>query len=76
MCQVTLRDVSPDTAYPVSRPVKFGQTGFDIRATAAALIRFAALFGIISLVGYRWSAVQTAALHCRVSGARVETIVA
>ena len=44
--------------------------------SAAPLVRFAALFGIISLVGYRWFAVQTAALHCRVSGARVETIVA
>ena len=36
MRQVTPRGVSPDTARPVSRPVKFGQTGFDIRATAAA----------------------------------------
>ena len=38
--------------------------------------RFAALFGIISLVRYRWAAVQSAALRCRVSGACVEMIVA
>ena len=43
---------------------------------AAPLARFAALFGIISLVGYRWFEALRAALHCRVSGARVETIVA
>ena len=58
MRQVTPRDVSPDTAHLVSWYVKFGQTGFDICATAAALVRFAALFGIISLVGYRWSAAK------------------
>ena len=47
-----------------------------LHKSAATLVRFAALYGIISLVGYRWSAAQSAALHCRVSGARVETIVA
>ena len=42
----------------------------------SAPVRFAAFFGIISLVGHRWSAAQSAALHCRVTGARVEKIVA
>ena len=59
---------------PSAELVNLGQTGFGIRVTAAPLIRFAALFGIISLVGYRWSAAQSAAHHCRVSGARVETM--
>lgn len=66
--QVTPRDVSPDTARFVSRHVEFRPI-FDIRATAAPFIRFAALFGIISLVGYRWSVALRAALHCRVSRA-------
>ena len=36
-------DASPAQFTPSSESVKFGQTGFDIRATAVPLVRFAAL---------------------------------